>query len=162
VRPDHPDRTVSIPTTLTLSAYGDILDLYGTTTSGGLAPVRPSHPVRTSDHVKIREFRSTDVWHHQHGFCDGRYPLGFVVSSRPTEFQCIGMHRSHRDLNDDEMTALTPCSTLLAAALPFRSGPDAAAAHLQHLSLPRGEDDEAGGAAPTGTDRRGAKRKCSP
>jgi DNA-binding CsgD family transcriptional regulator len=92
-------------------------------------------PVRTSDHVAIREFWSTDVWQHQHGFCDGRYPIGFAVASSPTEVKFVGMHRSDRDFGDDEVSALAGVQRLLVAALQFRSSLDDAAAQLQDPGL---------------------------
>ena len=89
-----------------------------------------AYPVRTSDHVVLREFWPTDVWRVQHSPSNGRYPIGFVVSSSPTELRFIGMHRSDHDFSDEELSALAAIQTLLVPALMFRSSLDLAASRL--------------------------------
>jgi DNA-binding CsgD family transcriptional regulator len=89
-----------------------------------------AYPVRTSDHVVLREFWPTDVWRVQHSPSNGRYPIGFAVSSSPTELKFIGMHRSDHDFSDEELSALAAIQTLLVPALQFRSGLDLAASRL--------------------------------
>ena len=89
-----------------------------------------AYPVRTSDHVRLREFWPTDVWRDQHSHSNGRYPIGFAVSSSPTELRFIGMHRSDHDFSDEELSALAAIQTLLVPALQFRSCLDLAASRL--------------------------------
>ena len=89
-----------------------------------------ANPVRTSDHVTLREFWPTDVWRDQHSHSNGRYPIGFAVSSSQTELKFIGMHRSDHDFSDEELSALSAIQTLLVPALQFRSCLDLAASRL--------------------------------
>ena len=93
-----------------------------------------TYPVRTSDHVALREFWPTDVWRDQHGHSNGRYPVGFAVSSSPTELTFIGMHRADHDFSDEEVSALAAIQALLAPALQFRSCLYAAASRLLDLA----------------------------
>ena len=74
--------------------------------AAAVAPRHPAYralwqtgnPVRTSDHVRLREFGPTEVWRDQHSHFNGRYTIGFAVSSSPTELTFIGMHRSDHGL----------------------------------------------------------------
>lgn len=101
-----------------------------------------AYPVRTSDHVTLREFWPTDVWRDQHGHCDGRYPVGFAVRCMPqTEVMFIGMHRSDRDFSDEELYGMAALQSLLVPAVQFRSCLDLAASRLLNSAeLDRGTD----------------------
>ena len=89
-----------------------------------------TYPVRTSDHVALREFWPTDVWRDQHGHSNGRYPVGFAIGSSPTELRFIGMHRADHDFSEEEVSALAAIQALLTPALQFRASLDAAASRL--------------------------------
>jgi DNA-binding CsgD family transcriptional regulator len=104
----------------------------------GTAPQHPNYqglwqtdfPVRTSDHITLREFWPTDVWRNHHGHCDGRYPIGFAVSCSTTELKFVAMHRSDHDFSDEEVSALAAIQALLTSALEFRSRLDLAVDRL--------------------------------
>ena len=85
--------------------------------------------MRTSNHVALREFWPTDVWRDQHGHSNGRYPVGFAISSSPSS-RFIGMHRYDFDFSEEELSALDAIQSLLVPALQFRSCLDAAASRL--------------------------------
>jgi DNA-binding CsgD family transcriptional regulator len=89
-----------------------------------------TYPVRTSDHVTLREFWPTDVWRAQHSHCDGRYPVGFTISASSSDVKFVGMHRSDHDFSDEELSALAAIQTMLVPAVQFRSCLDAAAERL--------------------------------
>jgi DNA-binding CsgD family transcriptional regulator len=114
-----------------------------------------SCPVRTSDHVPIRSFWSTDVWRYQHGFCDGRYPVGFAVSCTADTVRFVGLHRSRRDFDDAELVAIGIVQNLLATALRFRASLDEAAIRLGDPGLVTALDGTAAhpSSPPAGVDR---------
>jgi len=91
-------------------------------------------PVRISDVLELRRIWGTEEFQHMHGLYQGRYPLGAAVAHRPDEMVLIGLHRTKRDFDDDDVADLRQFQRVLAQAFAFRHTLDDT---VRHLRVPR-------------------------
>lgn len=106
----------------------------------GLLTLSTAHPTRVSDLVHLPDFWHTEVYERMHGHADGRYPMAALLHGSPDELVFVGLHRSRRDFDDDDVRLLAHLQRPLVAALAFRSALDATAALLrgEHRPAPSG------------------------
>ncbi|MER7074177.1 helix-turn-helix transcriptional regulator [Terrabacter sp. NPDC000476] len=101
----------------------------------GLLTLSAAHATRVSDLVHLPDFWCTEVYERMHGHADGRYPMAALLHGSPDELIFLGLHRSRRDFDDDDVRLLEQLQRPLVAALAFRSALDATTALLcgEHL-----------------------------
>lgn len=81
-----------------------------------------SGPVhRVSDLTALPEFWQTDVWACCHGLTDGRYPAAAILMSTAEATVFLGVHRTGRDFDDEDMAILDLVREPLGPALAFRA-----------------------------------------
>lgn len=102
----------------------------------GLLQLSTCHPTRLSDLVHLPDFWHTEVYERMHGHADGRYPMAALLHGSPDELLFLGLHRSRRDFDDDDVRLLAQVQRPLVAALAFRSALDATTALLRGERLP--------------------------
>lgn len=76
---------------------------------------------RISDLVEMPAFWDTDVWQLMHGHADGRFPASVVLARHRPTTTFVGVHRTRRDFDADDMVVLDLVRQPLSAALEFRA-----------------------------------------
>ena len=79
----------------------------------------PTH--RVSDYVSLPAFWDSEVWHFMHGHGNGRYPAAVMLGRHRRATVFVGVHRTRRDFDADDMATLGLLRQPLAAALAFRA-----------------------------------------
>lgn len=102
-----------------------------------LARAGLSAPLRVSDVVDLPSFWATEEYAQTHGVNGGRYPMGAALLLRPDEFVFLGMQRTSRDFDDDEVEDLRRLQSLLASAYAFRRALDDAVSGISRPRVPR-------------------------
>ena len=89
------------------------------TFSGGGWFIGPTH--RVSDYVSLPAFWDSDVWQVMHGLGNGRYPAAVMLGNHRRAPVFVGVHRTRRDFDADDMATLDLLRQPLATALAFRA-----------------------------------------
>jgi DNA-binding CsgD family transcriptional regulator len=76
---------------------------------------------RVSDYVSLPAFWETDAWQVMHGHGNGRYPAAVMLGRHRRATVFVGVHRTRRDFDADDMGTLDLLRQPLAAALAFRA-----------------------------------------
>lgn len=79
----------------------------------------PTH--RVSDYVSLPAFWDSEVWHFMHGHGNGRYPAAVMLGRHRRATVFVGVHRTRRDFDADDMATLDLLRQPLTAALAFRA-----------------------------------------
>lgn len=79
----------------------------------------PTH--RVSDEVFMPAFWDTDVWRYMHGHANGRYPASALLGRHQATTTFVGVHRTRRDFDADDMVVLDCVREPLSSALAFRA-----------------------------------------
>jgi len=79
----------------------------------------PTH--RVSDYVSLPAFWDSEVWHFMHGHGNGRYPAAVMFGRHRRATVFVGVHRTRRDFDADDMATLDLLCQPLTAALAFRA-----------------------------------------
>lgn len=89
---------------------------------------------RTSEHVRMREFWTTEAYDAMHGIYDGRYPAAVPLGSAGQRTYFVGLHRHSRDFSDEDIRVLDGIRPPITAALTFRARLDAAVKRIGQLA----------------------------
>lgn len=76
---------------------------------------------RLSDVVQLPQFWDSDVWRIMHGHANGRFAASAMVQSDKGATIFVGVHRTRRDFDADDMVVLDLVREPLSAALAFRA-----------------------------------------
>jgi DNA-binding CsgD family transcriptional regulator len=99
-----------------------------------MARVGTTAPVRTSDLVEMEEFWQTPVFAEMHGWVPGaRYPVAILLHASASYSTFLGLHRSARDFDDDDLRLLGLLQRLVAPAVAHRVALDGAVRRLAML-----------------------------
>ncbi len=79
----------------------------------------PTH--RLSDTVCLPAFWDTDIWHVMHGHGNGRYPAAVMLALHHDKAMFVGVQRTRRDFDADDMATLDLLREPLTTALAFRA-----------------------------------------
>ena len=96
-----------------------------------------SMPVRTSDLVRMAEFWETPTYAFMHGWvAAARFPTAVALRVTSQRLVFLGLHREHRDVDDQDLALLALLQRVVAPALSCRAAVDDATrrlrAHLVH------------------------------
>lgn len=95
-----------------------------TPSMAALARVGVRRPVRVSDALDLRRLWGTEEFEFLHGASGGRYPMGVAFLRRPDQFVFMGLNRSKRDFDDDDLVNLRHLQRVLTHAYAFRRALD--------------------------------------
>lgn len=111
-------------------------------TFNGAGWARPTH--RVSDLVYLPSFWQTEVWRVFHGYPDGRFPAAVILRAREWPAVLVGVQRTRRNFDADDLSVLDLIREPLSEALAFRAAWEAAASRfgIVHDSAGRLTDRE--------------------
>lgn len=101
-----------------------------------MARVGTREPVRTSDLVVMDDFWQTPTFEAMHGWQpDARYPAAIVIHASAGSSVFLGLHRSRRDFDGDDLSLLAVVQSIVAPAVAYRFALDAAVRRLAELGV---------------------------